>query len=51
MLIEQRWGHPIYCDGLMHPRVPLTLPLRGLGLDGGDMADRLADVFPINVYK
>ena len=40
--------------GLTHPRVPLTLPLRGSGLCGGgvaDVADRLADVSPFTVHK
>jgi hypothetical protein len=38
-------------NGLTHPRVPLTLPLRGSGLGGGEIADRLADVSPLTVRK
>jgi hypothetical protein len=42
---------PFYVNGLTHPRVPLTLPLRGSGLGGGEIADRLADVRPLTVRK
>ena len=42
---------PFYVNGLIHPRVPLTLPLRGSGLGGRELADRLADVSPNTVYK
>ena len=42
---------PLYVNGLTHPHVPLTLPLRGFGLGGGEMADRLADVSPNTVHK
>jgi len=42
---------PFYVNGLTHPRVPLTLPLRGSGLGGGEIADRLADVSPLTVRK
>ena len=42
---------PFYVNGLTHPRVPLTLPLRGSGLGGGGIADRLADISPSTVNK
>ena len=42
---------PFYVNGLTHPRVPLTLPLRGSGLGGGEVADRLAEISPITVQK
>ena len=42
---------PFYVNGLTHPRVPLTLPLRGSGHIGGEVADRLADVSPSTVNK
>ena len=42
---------PFYVTGLTHPRVPLTLSLRGSGLGGGEVADRLADVSPKTVQK
>ena len=42
---------PFFVNGLTHPRVPLTLPLRGSGLGGGEMADRLADISPATVHK
>ena len=42
---------PFYVNGLTHPRVPLTLPLRGSGLGGGELADRLADISPVTVRK
>ena len=35
----------------MSPPVLLLLPLCGLGLGGGEVADRLADVRPANVQK
>ena len=43
--------NPFYVNGISHPRVPLTLPLRGSGLGGGKMADRLADISPATVNK
>ena len=33
-----------YVNGLTPPGVPLTLPLRGSGLGGGEVDDRLDDV-------
>ena len=42
---------PFYVNGLTHPRVPLTLPLCGSGLGGGEVANRLADVSPSTVQK
>ena len=42
---------PFYVNGLTHPRVPLTLPLRGSGLGGGEMVDRLADISPATIHK
>ena len=42
---------PFYVNGLTHPRVPLTLPLRGSGLGGGEVADRLAEISPATVQK
>ena len=42
---------PFYVNDLTHPRVPLTLPRRGSGLGGGEIADRLADVSPNTVRK
>jgi hypothetical protein len=42
---------PFYVNGFTYPRVPLTLPLRGSGLDGGEIAERLADVSPLTVRK
>ena len=42
---------PFYINGLTHPRVPLTIPLRGSGLGGGELADRLADISPVTVRK
>ena len=41
----------LYVNGLIHPRVPLTLPLRGSGLVGGELAKRLADGSPNTVKK
>ena len=40
-----------YVNGITHPRVPLTLPLRGSGLGGEEMADRLAGISPATVHK
>ena len=42
---------PFYLNGLTHPRVPLTLPLCGSGLSGGEVADRLADISLATVQK
>ena len=42
---------PFYVNGLAHPRVPLTLPLRGSGLGGGGDANRLAEISPGSVNK
>ena len=42
---------PFYVNGLTHPRVPLTLPLCGSGLGGGEMSDRLTDDSPSTVNK
>ena len=42
---------PFYVNGLTKPRVPLALPLRASGLDGGGVADRLADISPDTVDK
>ena len=45
-------GYTPFCvNGLTHPRVPLTLPLRGSGLGGGEVADRLADISPSTVQR
>uniref|UniRef100_A0AAV1UYI6 Integrase catalytic domain-containing protein n=1 Tax=Peronospora matthiolae TaxID=2874970 RepID=A0AAV1UYI6_9STRA len=41
--------NPFYINGFNHPRVPLTLSLRDLGLGGGEAADRLADISPATV--
>lgn len=43
--------NPFYASGLTHPRVPLTLPLRGSRIGGEGIADRLADVSPSTVNK
>ena len=40
-----------YMNSFTHPRAPLTLPRGGIGLGGGDDADRLADVSPASVKK
>ena len=40
-----------YVNGLTHPHVPLTLPLCGSGLVGGEVTDRLADISPAAVQK
>ena len=42
---------PFYVNGLTRPRVPLTRSLRGTGLGGGAVADRLADVSHDTVQK
>ena len=42
---------PFYVNCLTHPRVPLTLPLCGSGLGGGEVADGLADISPATVQK
>ena len=42
---------PIYMNSLTHPRVPLTLPMRGSGLGGGESADRLAEISPTTIHK
>ena len=42
---------PFYVNGLAHPRVPFTLPPRGSGIVGGEVADRLADISPSTVQK
>ena len=42
---------PFYVNGLTHPRVPLTLLLRGSRLGGGEVSDRLADISPYTVQK
>ena len=42
---------PFYVNGLTYTRILLTLPLRGLGLGGGELADRLADVSPATIQK
>ena len=40
-------GYTPFCvNGLMHPRVPLTLTQGGSGLCGVEVADQLADVSP-----
>ena len=40
---------PFYVNGLTS--LPLTLPLRGSGLDKGEVAGRLADISPSTVKK
>ena len=42
---------PFYVNSLKHPRVPLTLPLRGSGLGGGESADKLAEISPTTIQK
>ena len=42
---------PFYVNDLTHPRVPLTLSLRGIRLGGGEMADWLAYISPAIVHK
>ena len=34
-----------------HPLVPLTLPLRGSELGGGESADKLAEISPTTMHK
>ena len=36
---------------LTHPRVLITLPLRGSGLGGREYADKLADISPTMMHK
>ena len=38
-------------NSLTHPRVPLTLPLRGFGLGGGESSDKLAKISPTTMQK
>ena len=40
-----------YVNRFTHPHVPLTLPLRGLGLGGGEFSDKLADISPTTMQK
>ena len=40
-----------YVNGLTHPRVPLTLPPRGAGVDGGGVANRFDDISCNTVCK
>ncbi|ETP29749.1 hypothetical protein F442_21143 [Phytophthora nicotianae P10297] len=42
---------PFYVNGLVNPRVPLTLPRGGSGLGGGGIAERLADISPFAIRK
>ena len=42
---------PFYVNGLTHPRVSLTLPLRGSSFGGGGLADQPAVVSPNTVRK
>ena len=42
---------PFYVNGFTHNCVPLELPLRGVVLGVGDMADRLVDISPATVHK
>ena len=42
---------PSFVNGFTHPRVPLTLPLRGSGLGVGEMADRIAGISPSTVHE
>ena len=42
---------PFYANILTHPRVPLTLPLRGSGLGGGESADKIAEISPTTMQK
>ena len=42
---------PFHVIGLTHPRVPLTLSLRGSGIGVGGVADRLADISPATIQK
>ena len=38
-------------NSLTHSRVPLTLPLRGSGFDGGGSADKLAEISPTTMQE
>ena len=38
-------------NGLVNPRVSLTPPSCGSGLDGGGLAEWLSDISPITVHK
>ena len=38
-------------NSLTHPRVPLTLPLCGSGIRGGESADKLAEISPTTIQK
>ena len=40
-----------YLNGLTHPCVPVTLPLRGSWFVEGEFAVRLADISLTNVHK
>ena len=40
---------PFYVNSLTHPRVPLTLPISGSGLGGGESADNIADISPTTI--
>ena len=42
---------PFYVNNLTHHRVPLTLPLRGYGLGGGESADKLVEISPTTMQK
>ena len=35
---------PFYVNSLTHPRVPLTLPLRGIGLGGVEASEKIVDI-------
>ena len=42
---------PFYVNSLTHPRISITLPLRGSGLGGGESADKLAEISPTTMQK
>ncbi|CAH0478922.1 unnamed protein product [Peronospora belbahrii] len=42
---------PFYVNGLVNPRVPLTLPPATSGLSGGEIAESLADISPVAMRK
>ena len=42
---------PFYVNSLTHPRVPLTLPLRGSGLGGSKSPHKLAEISPTMMQK
>ena len=42
---------PFYVNIPTHPRVPLTLPLRGSGIGGGESSDKLAEINPTTMQK